>query len=100
MDRPQKKETKRVRWTVGGNRIIYNRALTTPTADLTTVKLHINEVISMRGVKYTTMDIKDFYLDTPLEEYKYAKNLIKNIPNEIIDQYNLLPITRDIHAMI
>ncbi len=37
----------------------------TPTADLLTVKLLINRTISTLGTKFITMDIKDFYLNTP-----------------------------------
>ena len=46
------------------------------------------------------MDIKDFYLGTPLESYEYAKIPLKNIPDKIIDQYNLLSITCNKHVMI
>ena len=74
------------KWTVGGDRITYNGALVTPIENLTTVKLHLNKIMSTKGARYATMDIKNFYLGTPLEEYGYAKIPIKKIPNEIIDQ--------------
>ena len=60
----------------------------------------MNKVISTEGARYVTMDIKYFYLSTPLEKHEYATIPIKKIPNEIIDQYNLLPITRDEHVLI
>jgi hypothetical protein len=42
-----------------------------PTADLLTIKLLINSTISTQGAKFMTMDIKDFYLITPMARYKY-----------------------------
>jgi hypothetical protein len=62
--RPHKAESKRTRFTMGGDRIQYNGNVSTPTADLTTVKLLINSVISTPGARYMTIDIKDFYLGT------------------------------------
>ena len=65
--RPQKDDLNRVRITVGGNLIEYPGELTTRTADLTTTKLLWNSVISTKGAKYKTADIKSFYLETPLD---------------------------------
>ena len=45
--RPQKKDPYRIRFTVGGNRIEYPGNVSTPTAELATVKLHLNSVISV-----------------------------------------------------
>ena len=82
----QKVETKRVRWTVSGDMITYKDNLETPTSDLTTVKNHLNKVISTQVARYVTMDIKDFYLSPPLNNYEHSRIPIKNIPQEIIDQ--------------
>ena len=41
------------------------------TANLLTVKLLINSIISTAGAKFMTMDIKDFYLNTPMARYEY-----------------------------
>ncbi len=35
------------------------------------------------------MDIKDFYLNTPMAWYKYMRLWIANIPNDVIEHYNL-----------
>ena len=43
----------------------------TPTADLLTVKLLLISIISTPNAKFTTMDIKDFYLNTPMARYEY-----------------------------
>ena len=36
-----------------------------------------------------TLDVKNFYLNTPMERYKYVKIKIEDIPNEIIAEYKL-----------
>ncbi len=41
------------------------------TAGLTTAKLVMNSTISMKGARYMGLDIKNFYLNTPLEHYEY-----------------------------
>jgi hypothetical protein len=62
----------------------------TKTADLTTVKCHVNSVISTAGARYMTGDLKDFYLGTPrMSRYKYMRISVKFIPNQIMDQYGL-----------
>ena len=83
-DRPNKTETKRVRWTVSGDQITYDGKIVTPTANLTTVKIHINHTVSTAGAHYDVIDIKDFYLGTPMMEYKYACIPLSKIPEEII----------------
>jgi hypothetical protein len=43
---PQKTNTRRVRWTAGGNRIDYPGSITTKTADLKTAKPLFNSMLS------------------------------------------------------
>ena len=54
------------RLTVGGNLIAYQGNCGTPTVDLLTVKMLLNSVISTPEAKFMTIDIKDFYLNTPI----------------------------------
>ena len=63
-----------------------------PTADLITVKLLINSIISTPGAKFMTMDIKDFYLNTPMARHKYMRLKISDMPDDIIEHYNLREI--------
>jgi hypothetical protein len=65
-ERPHKTKTNRVRLTVGGNLVHYPDKVSTPTADLSTVKLLLNSVISTPGARFATFDLKDFYLGTPM----------------------------------
>jgi hypothetical protein len=60
-----------------------------PTADLLTVKLLINSTISTPNAKYMTMDIKDFYLNTPMAHYEYMQLQIDNMPDNVIKHYQL-----------
>jgi hypothetical protein len=46
------------------------------------------------------LDVKIFYLATPIEYFEYMRIPIKLIPQEIIDQYNLLPLVSDVHVYI
>ena len=70
---PQKKDPNQVRITVGGNLIQYPGELTTRTADLTTSKLLWNSILSTEEARFMGINIKSFYLETPLDRYKYMK---------------------------
>ena len=86
---PQKEDPNRVRITTGGNLIKYLGELTTRTADLTTAKMLWNSVISTDGAKFMGLDIGDFYLETPMEEYEYMIMPLHLFPQHTIDQYKL-----------
>jgi hypothetical protein len=73
----------------GGDRVHYPGGAGTPTADLLTVKLLINSIISTAGAKFMTMDIKDFYLNTPMARYEYMRLRIADMPDNVIEHYNL-----------
>ena len=64
-------EPNRTRLVAGGDRVLYPGYASTPTANLLIVKILINSIISTAGAKFMTMDIKDFYLNTPMARYKY-----------------------------
>ena len=65
--RKQKKDSNRVRITVGGNLLKSDEELTVRTADLTTTKMMWNSVISTEGARYMCTDINSFSLESPLE---------------------------------
>jgi hypothetical protein len=98
--RPNKTETHRVRLAVGGNLIQYPGDVSTCSADLTTSKCLWNSTISTEGVKYMCLDVKNFYLGTPIDSFEYMRIPIKLTPQEIIVQYNLLPLVLDGHVYI
>ena len=73
----------------GGNLINYPGKLTTQTADLITSKILWNSVLSTENGKYMCIDIKCFYLCTPLDRYEYMKLPLSVFPEHIKRQYNL-----------
>jgi hypothetical protein len=87
--RTEKKNPRRIRWTVGGDRVEYPGDTITQTADLTTVKVLINSVLSMPSAKMVTTDLKDFYLGTPMERYEYMRIPVHMIPDTTVTSYQL-----------
>ena len=59
-----------MRITMGRNLVNYPNNCGTPTADLLTIKLMFNSIISNPNAKFMTIIIKDFYLMTPMECYE------------------------------
>jgi hypothetical protein len=94
-ERPEKPEPDRIRVTMGGDRINYPGDCGTPTADLLTVKLLLNSVISTEHAKFMTIDIKDFYLMTPMDRYEYFQMKLDLFPEDIIEEYGLRNLVDD-----
>ena len=78
--RPQKEEVFGTRLTVDGSRINIDMDCGTPTASLLTVKMLLNSVISTKGANFMTLDIKDFYLNTPMDRPEYMRMKLANFP--------------------
>jgi hypothetical protein len=70
--RPEKEDPYRIRWTIGGDRVIFTGEVSTKAADITTVKTHFNSVLSTPNARHCCCDVKDFYLNTPLDPKDYA----------------------------
>ena len=87
--RPQKEEPYHTRLTVGGNRINYPTTVSSPTADISTIKLLLNSVISTPGESFCTMDISNFYLGTTMERSEYMTLPLHIIPQQYAKQYKL-----------
>ena len=54
-----------------------------------TTKILLNSVISTKGAQFMTIDIKDFYLNTPMVRPEYMRLKLSDIPDNIITLYNL-----------
>jgi hypothetical protein len=93
--KPHKKEKESVRLTVGGDRLNYSGDVATSTADITTFKILINSTLSTEDAAIIMMDIKNYYLSTPLQRFEYMKILLSHFPEEIIQKYNLNAIAVD-----
>ncbi len=87
---PQKADPHGICITAGGNLINYPGELSTQIADLTTSKLMWNSVLSTAGAKYMCLDIKNFYLTAPLDQFEYMKMPIDLFPEWIVKQYELM----------
>ena len=61
----------------------------TPTSDMLTVKILLNSIVSTPGAKFSSTNIKNFYLNTPLPRYKYLRLRMADLPDEIIEEYQL-----------
>jgi hypothetical protein len=91
--RPEKvDEPNQTRLVAGGDRVHYWFDVGTPAANLITVKLLINSSILTPGAKFYTMDIKNFYLCTPMTRYKYMRLKLLDMPEDVIKHYRLLDI--------
>jgi hypothetical protein len=77
--KPHKKEKEHVRLTMGGDRLDYSGDVATSTANITTFKILINSTLSNEESAMMMMDIKNYYLGTPLPRF----------PEEIVQKYNL-----------
>ena len=71
------------------NLIVYPGDCGTPTVDLLIVKLLLNIVISTPDAKFMTIDIKDFYLNTPMDRFGYMKLKLSELPKDFVTLYNL-----------
>ena len=87
--RPQKTETNRTRLTFGGSNCTTAIDCGTPTANLLTVKLLLNSVVSTPGAKFLGLDLKDFYLNTPMDIPEFIRMKLDNFPDDVIEQNNL-----------
>jgi hypothetical protein len=70
--RPQKENPYQIRITAGGSSINYESNASVRMADLDTVKLHCNSVISTPLAGYMCLNIKNFYLTVALEYFEYS----------------------------
>ena len=87
--RPDKADPNRTRITITGQNIKYPGDVGTKTASLDLVKLLLNSVLSRQGAKFVTFDIKNYYLQTPLDRPKYVRIKLSDIPQDFADEYNL-----------
>ncbi len=93
--KPNKEEKYRTRRTAGGDRINFPGDCGTPTADMTLFKVILNSTISTKGAQMMTIDLANFYLNTPMPRHKFMQLKIANIPEKVIKQYNLRAIVTE-----
>jgi hypothetical protein len=67
----------------------------TNTASLELVKLLLNSILSRKGARFSTIDLKNFYLDTPMHDPEYVCIKLSDILDKFIKEYNLLGRDQD-----
>ena len=89
-----KTETPCVPLAVGGDKLTYDGGPIYPAISLLDLRIHLNFVISYtwKGAHYLTADIINYYLNNPMANFQYMRIHLKDIPNEVIVDYSLLPI--------
>jgi hypothetical protein len=92
---PDKDNPNRTRITIGGNRICYPGNVGTNTASLELLKLLLNSVLLQKGAHFSSIDLKNFYLDTPMPKPEYICIKILDIPDKFINKYKLTGLDRD-----
>jgi hypothetical protein len=80
---------------VGGNLLHYPGNCGIPTVNMITVKLHLNSVISTKNACYYTIDLKDFFLNTPMDRPEYMRMKVSKLPPNSIKAYNLKDLAND-----
>ena len=60
------------------------------------MKLLLNSVISTANAKFMTIDIKGFYLNTPIPLFEYMRLKLSDLPDDFIKEYSLTNnVTKD-----
>jgi hypothetical protein len=85
---------RRIRGTIGGDKVHYPGVTAAFVAHLETIRLQINAAVS-EDAELCTADISDFYLGTPLDRKEYMSISLKHIPLDIQERYNILDMTHN-----
>jgi hypothetical protein len=80
---------------VGSDKLDYSGEVAISTADITTFKILINITLSTRDAEMMMMDIKNYYMGTPLPRYEYMRMLLSRFPDKIVNKYNLEELAVD-----
>ena len=81
----------RVRIVEGGDCLSYSHGTGSPAASLLEIKILLNSIISdsHKGARFMSLDLKDFYLATPMPTPEYMKVPFKYFPQDIVNKYKL-----------
>ncbi len=85
---PEKDDPDCTRIMIGGNHICFLGNVGTNTMSLE-VKLLLNSMLSCPGACFSSINLKNFYLDTQMPDPEYVCIKIADIPAEFIEEYAL-----------
>ncbi|KAI2496641.1 Reverse transcriptase (RNA-dependent DNA polymerase) [Fragilaria crotonensis] len=92
--RPEKANPHRVRWTVGATKLTtLSRSAQNRRLDHCKIALQ-QRLVDPRST-FLGIDLKDFYLGTPMDRYEYMRVPIWMLPAAIVAQYNLTDLFDD-----
>ncbi len=74
---------------MGGDSIDYPWEKSMPTANLTTAKLLLKSTFYTPDATFYSIDLANFYLNTPMECYEYMHLQLDILPHKIINKYRL-----------
>ena len=77
-----------MRGTIGGDRKPYDGPTSAMTAALETIRLLLNAIVSEKA-SYMCIDIKDYYMGTPLLGPEYMTINVKHIPLSTQSKYGI-----------
>jgi hypothetical protein len=96
MVQPEKgDDANRAHITIGGKNIPYPRDVGTLMGSIELVKLLVNSVLSQRNARLATMDLKNFYPNTLINQPEYVCIKLADIPQEFINENKLKELARD-----
>ena len=90
---------RRVRGTIGGDKVYYPGVTAAYVAHLETIRLQLNAAAS-EDAFICTADIKDFYLGTPLDRPEYMRISLKHIPSDIQERYNIASMVHNGYVLM
>jgi hypothetical protein len=85
---PDKDDLDCTRITIGGNHICFPGDVGTNTALLELVKLLLNNALSWKRAWFSSINLKNFYLDMPMPDPEYVRIKISDILAEFIEEYH------------
>jgi hypothetical protein len=74
---------------VGNNLCHYLGNCGMPAVNMITAKLHLNSIISTKNARYCIINLKNFYLNTPIDQLEYMWVKVSNLPPDFVKSYNL-----------
>lgn len=87
---------------MGGDQLDYEDGPSLPATGLLDIKLHINSVISDAhcGARYGTADIRNYYLNSPMQKISYMRISTKYISEGIMTKYALHDKVHNCHIYV
>mmetsp|Transcript_17385 Transcript_17385/g.24552 ORF Transcript_17385/g.24552 Transcript_17385/m.24552 type:complete len:288 (+) Transcript_17385:996-1859(+) len=75
--------------TLSGDCLQYNGDAASPATNIIETKILINSVLSTPNAKFASINIKNFFLNTPMVSFEYVAVPISRVPQQIMDHYKL-----------